>query len=58
VSANGTSWSTVVTVTANTASTTTHSVNTSGRYIRLNVTTPSNNGDPAARIYEFEAYAN
>lgn len=27
------------------------------RYVRLDVTTPANNGDTAARIHEFEVYA-
>ncbi len=49
-------WRTVVTVTANTASESTHSVPVTARYVRLNVTTPTQNGDPAARIYEFEAW--
>ena len=54
-SSNGTNWSTPVTVTNNTASSSTHSISaTSARYIRLNVTTPSQNGDPATRIYELE----
>ncbi|QRK06887.1 discoidin domain-containing protein [Archangium violaceum] len=54
-SSNGTSWSTPVTVTNNTANTSTHSISaTSARYIKLNVTTPTQNGDPATRIYEFE----
>ncbi|WP_163995641.1 PKD domain-containing protein [Pyxidicoccus caerfyrddinensis] len=54
-SSNGSSWSTPVTVTNNTASTSTHSISaTSARYIKLNVTTPTQNGDPATRIYEFE----
>ena len=55
VSTNGTSWSTVATVTGNTASTTTHAITAvSARYIRLNITSPG--ADAAARIYEFEAY--
>ncbi|WP_456243753.1 endo-beta-N-acetylglucosaminidase [Longispora urticae] len=49
-------WSTAVTVSANTASTSTHPVTVSARYVRLNVTTPTQNTDPAARIYEFEAW--
>jgi hypothetical protein len=57
VSTNGTSWATVATVTANTASTTTHNVTpVSARYVRLNVTTPASDGNGAARIYEFEVY--
>ncbi len=56
-STNGTSWTTAATVTANTASVTTHNITaTSARYIRLNVTTPASDGNGAARIYEFEAY--
>ncbi|QSQ19106.1 discoidin domain-containing protein [Pyxidicoccus parkwayensis] len=54
-SSNGTTWSTPVTVTNNTASTSTHAITaTSARYIRLNVTTATQNGDPATRIYELE----
>jgi len=49
-------WRTVVTVTANTASQTTHPVTETARYVRLNVTTPTQNGNAAARIYEFEAW--
>ncbi|NTX04447.1 discoidin domain-containing protein [Myxococcus sp. CA051A] len=54
-SSNGTTWSTPVTVSTNTASSSTHAItSTSARYIKLNVTTPTQNGDPATRIYEFE----
>ncbi|MFY2564263.1 PKD domain-containing protein [Corallococcus terminator] len=54
-SSNGTTWSTPVTVSSNTASSSTHAITaTSARYIKLNVTTPTQNGDPATRIYEFE----
>ncbi|WP_394540415.1 PKD domain-containing protein [Lysobacter enzymogenes] len=54
-SSNGSSWSTPVSVTANTGNTSTHAIGaTSARYIKLNVTTPTQNGDPATRIYEFE----
>ncbi|MFB7911063.1 discoidin domain-containing protein [Kitasatospora sp. NPDC056076] len=49
-------WTTVATVTGNTAGTTTHPVDTTARYVRLVVTKPTQNGDPAARIYEFEAW--
>lgn len=28
----------------------------SNRYVRLNITTPAQDGNPAARIYEFEVY--
>ncbi|MEV6520372.1 GH92 family glycosyl hydrolase [Longispora sp. NPDC051575] len=58
VSADGITWNTVTTVTANTSSETTHPVTaTTGRYIRLTVTTPTQSGDSAARVYELEAYA-
>jgi mannosyl-glycoprotein endo-beta-N-acetylglucosaminidase len=49
-------WTTVATVTGNTAGTTTHPVNTTARYVRLVVTKPTQTTDPAARIYEFEAW--
>ncbi|WP_242112103.1 PKD domain-containing protein [Luteimonas aquatica] len=55
LSANGSSWTTVASVAANTANVSTHAVTAqSARYVRLNIATPSQNGDPAARIYEFE----
>jgi hypothetical protein len=58
VSTNGTSWTTVTTVTANTASMTSHNIAaTQARYVRLNVTTPTSDGNAAARIYELEVYA-
>jgi glucose/arabinose dehydrogenase len=56
VSNDGTNWTTAVTVSGNTLDLTTHNVSTSGRYVRLNVVTPTSDGDPAARIYEFELY--
>ncbi|MFB7380742.1 discoidin domain-containing protein [Kitasatospora purpeofusca] len=49
-------WTTVATVTGNTAGTTTHPVTTTARYVRLVVTKPTQGTDPAARIYEFEAW--
>lgn len=49
-------WTTVATVTGNTAGTTTHPVTTTARYVRLAVTKPTQGTDPAARIYEFEAW--
>ena len=50
-------WTTVVTVTANTASTSSHTITArSARYVRLNVTTPTQTTDPAARLYEMEVY--
>jgi hypothetical protein len=56
VSTDGTTWTTVASPRANTADVTTHAVNVTGRYVRLNVITPTQNGDTAARIYELEAY--
>lgn len=57
VSTDGTNWTTVVTVTGNTASTTTHNIAaTTARYVRLNVVVPTQTTDTAARIYEFEVY--
>jgi hypothetical protein len=56
-SVNGSTWTTRATVTGNTASTTTHDIAAvNARYVRLNVTAPTNTDDTAARIYEFEVY--
>ncbi len=55
-SATTEAWRTVTTVTANTANESSHTVAETARYVRLNVTTPTQNGDPAARVYEFEAW--
>jgi hypothetical protein len=56
-SASGTSFTTVASATANTASVTTHNVSaTNARFIRLNVTTPTQTTNSVARIYELEAY--
>lgn len=52
----GAAWTTAVTVTGNTAATTTHPVALTARYVRLVVTAPTQTTDPAARIYEFEAW--
>ncbi|WP_354643798.1 endo-beta-N-acetylglucosaminidase [Kitasatospora camelliae] len=49
-------WTTAVTVTGNTAAATSHPVAVTARHVRLQVTRPTQNGDPAARIYEFEAW--
>ncbi|MFJ9824369.1 discoidin domain-containing protein [Streptomyces sp. NPDC101160] len=49
-------WTTAVTVTGNTAATTTHPVSLTARYVRLVITKPTQTTDPAARIYEFEAW--
>jgi predicted alpha-1,2-mannosidase len=58
VSSDGTNFTTVVTVTGNTASVTNHPITTANaRYIRVNVTAPTSTTDTAARIYEIEVYA-
>jgi hypothetical protein len=54
VSADGSTWSTPVSVRGNTAGVTTHPVSVTARYVRLDVLTPTSNGDDAARIYELE----
>jgi hypothetical protein len=57
LSTNGSTWTTPVTVTNNTASTTTHSITaTDARFAKLTVDTPTQTADAAARIYEFEVY--
>jgi hypothetical protein len=56
-SADGSTWTTVASVTGSRASRTYHPIATrSARYVKLNVTTPANDGNGAARIYEFEVY--
>ncbi|GAA2602284.1 GH92 family glycosyl hydrolase [Dactylosporangium fulvum] len=57
VSDNGSTWTTVAQPRGNTADVTTHAVNVNARYVRINVITPTSNGDTAARIYELEVYA-
>ncbi|OMF24543.1 hypothetical protein BK133_22765 [Paenibacillus sp. FSL H8-0548] len=57
VSSNGTSWNTVVNVKNNTSGVTVDNIpDTQARYIRLNVTTPTQTSDSAARIYEFAVF--
>ena len=57
-SADNVTWSTAVAVSANTASTTTHTVAArTARYVRLNVTLAQQTSNTAARIYELEVYA-
>jgi hypothetical protein len=57
VSTDGTNWNTVVNVTNNTIGITVDPITVvSARYIKLNVTTPTQTTNPAARIYEFEVY--
>lgn len=56
-SSDGTNWVDVDTVSNNTASITDRTVPTfTARYVRLYITTPTQNTDPAARIYELELY--
>jgi hypothetical protein len=57
VSTDGKEFTTVVTVTDNTADVSTHKFEpVVARYVQLEVITPTQDGDPAARIYEFEVY--
>ncbi|MBY8879400.1 GH92 family glycosyl hydrolase [Actinacidiphila acidipaludis] len=56
VSSDGSTWTTVAQVRGNTADSTTNAVSSNGRYVRLSVITPTQNTDPAARIYELEVY--
>jgi predicted alpha-1,2-mannosidase len=58
VSADGSNWSTPVTVTANTLPVTSHTFpETTARYLRVAVSVPSQlPNDTATRIYEFEVY--
>ncbi|RSD14208.1 GH92 family glycosyl hydrolase [Amycolatopsis eburnea] len=56
-STDGSTWTTVASVSGSRASRTYHPITTrSARYVKLNLTTPANNGNGAARIYEFEVY--
>ena len=56
-STDGATWTTVATVSTSSASVTTHAITPrTARYVRLNISTPTQNGDPAARIYELEVY--
>ncbi|MER7004206.1 GH92 family glycosyl hydrolase [Dactylosporangium sp. NPDC000555] len=57
LSTDGSTWQTAATVTNNADPVTTHEMPaTTARYVRLNVTTPTQNADTATRIYELEAY--
>lgn len=57
VSTDGENWTEVVKVTDNTAAVSEHSITlTNARYARLLVDKPTQGGDTAARIYEFEVY--
>ncbi|TPE70250.1 endo-beta-N-acetylglucosaminidase [Halalkalibacterium halodurans] len=56
-SINGESWKPVVEVVNNTKATSEHSIPLeSARYVRLLIDQPTQGGDQAARIYEFEAH--
>ncbi len=56
-STDGTNFTTVVSRTGMRSSRTLDTITArSARFVRLNVTTPTNNGNNAARIYEFEVY--
>ncbi|MFC4592058.1 discoidin domain-containing protein [Sphaerisporangium corydalis] len=58
VSTNGTTWTTVASPRGNTASITTHTFTpVAARYVRVNILAPTSDTDPAARLYELEAYA-
>ena len=57
VSTNVTTFTTVATASGMRSSRTVHQfAPVSARFVRLNITTPSNNGNGAARIYELEVY--
>jgi predicted alpha-1,2-mannosidase len=58
VSTDAANWTTVATVTGNTANVTTHNISAvTARHIRLNIVTGAQAGSAnTARIYEFEAY--
>lgn len=56
VSDDTTSWRTVVQARGNTAAVTSHRISASARYVRLNVLDPTQDDDPAARIYEVQVY--
>ena len=57
VSTDGTTFTTVATVTNNTASVTTHNITpVNARFVRLSIQTPTGNGNGAARIYEVQVF--
>jgi predicted alpha-1,2-mannosidase len=56
-SPDGSTWTSLAQVRGNTAGTTTTAVDTTARFLRLNVITPTSTGDSAARVYEVEAYS-
>src|SRR4029078_3821 len=57
LSADGAAWTTVVTSVGSTGAVTTHVIpSRSARPARLTITTPAQNTDAAARVYELEVY--
>ena len=57
-STDGSSWTNAAGAAGSRSSWTYHAVAAgTARYVRLSITTPTNNGNAAARIYEFEVYA-
>jgi hypothetical protein len=54
---DGSSWTTRAQVRGNTADSTTTSIGVDARYVRVNVVTPTQDGNTAARIYELEVRA-
>src|SRR5262249_42348137 len=58
VSSDGTNFTTVVNVTGNIQSITTHDIQpTTARFVRLNVIRPAQIASPATNIYEFQIFA-
>jgi glucose/arabinose dehydrogenase/PKD repeat protein len=58
VSSDGVNWTTVSAVRGNTEPVSTHVITqVTTRYLRVNVLDPTQDTDPAARIYELEAYS-
>jgi chitinase len=56
-SPDGSTWTTRATVATNTTAVTTHTLSgVTARYVRLNITTPTQGTDPAARIYELKVF--
>ncbi|MET8090520.1 GH92 family glycosyl hydrolase [Micromonospora sp. NPDC005220] len=56
VSADGSAWTTAAQVRGNTTNVSNHPLAVIGRYVRLNVLTPTQTTDQAARVYEIEVY--
>ncbi|MFF0754169.1 GH92 family glycosyl hydrolase [Streptomyces sp. NPDC004267] len=55
-STDGATWTTAAVVAGNTAATTTHPVSATARYVRIEVTTPTQTTNQAARLYELQVY--